>query len=604
MLRYLLGNTTVPYLEYSIMYCRDRLELCSYGHMIYCNSVKATLASSLSFRYLALHRQVDLDESMALFQSNSEMEHADSLTLYENATLWANSARRCRHPSATLAYEKAMSLMQSSLAVGPTLEIQHRLAGKWGTPVALPLNCASHYIEMGNLEIAVEILERGRTLLWSQMRGLRTPIDQLRASGHAMLAEQFVAISEQLENIATSMQAPGIDTGARDSATLDDHPSHSSPDVFSQMIENVRVLERKRGEITNQIRLVPGFADFLKAVPFGTLQTAAACGPVIIINHCAFRPDILIILRDSAPVLIPTHMDFFTRAAELKQLLLETRTKFSLDSIDYERALCFVLQGLHNLVGRPVIEKLHELGIPEQSRVWWCPTSVFCSLPLHAAGPIESKGCIKQYFSDLYVSSYTPSLSALIESRKGIVANSEPPSLLIVGQPDPSLQGVKGEIKVIQRHAPSASRLIGAKATRASVIKHLPNHRLVHFACHGALVPKRPFETAFLLHGDERLTLLDIVRLQLSSAECAFLSVCHAAEWTDKDTADEALHLTAAMQYCGFRSVVGTLWAMADTDGRDLADHFMDLCLATSVRSGGCVLERDRRGRCGTLCRC
>ena len=43
---------------------------------------------------------------------------------------------------------------------------------------------------------------------------------------------------------------------------------------------------------------------------------------------------------------------------------------------------------------------------------------------------------------------------------------------------------------------------------------------------------------------------------------------------TDGSIADEALHLTAAMQYCGFRSVVGTMWAVADTDGRDLAKHF------------------------------
>ncbi|KAH9956713.1 hypothetical protein BC827DRAFT_1229686, partial [Russula dissimulans] len=52
---------------------------------------------------------------------------------------------------------------------------------------AVPFDCASYYIEMGELESAVEILERGRTLLWSQMRGLRTPI------------EQFVAVSEELE---------------------------------------------------------------------------------------------------------------------------------------------------------------------------------------------------------------------------------------------------------------------------------------------------------------------------------------------------------------------------------------------------------------------
>jgi CHAT domain-containing protein len=275
---------------------------------------------------------------------------------------------------------------------------------------------------------------------------------------------------------------------------------------------------------------------------------------------------------------------------------VETRTKYPLESMHYDDALRFVLQELYKLVGRPVIGKLRELGIPEQSRVWWCPTSVFCSLPLHAMGPIESEDCEKHYFSDLYVSSYTPSLSALIESRKGIVANSGPPSLLIVGQTDPSLQGVRGEIKVIQRHAPSASSLIGAKATRARVIKHLPKHQMVHFACHGRLEPEKPFETGFVLHGDERLTLLDIVRLQLSTAECAFLSVCHAAEWTDAYTPDEALHLTAAMQYCGFRSVVGTLWAMADMDGRDLAGQFYGIMFGEDAEERGMGIgERSAR---------
>jgi len=77
-----------------------------------------------------------------------------------------------------------------------------------GPHSAVPLECASYYIEMGSLERAVESLERGRALLWSEMRGLRTPIDQLRASGHSTLAEQFVALSEALENVTTSAQAP------------------------------------------------------------------------------------------------------------------------------------------------------------------------------------------------------------------------------------------------------------------------------------------------------------------------------------------------------------------------------------------------------------
>jgi len=82
------------------------------------------------------------------------------------------------------------------------------------------------------------------------------------------------------------------------------------------------------------------------------------------------------------------------------------------------------------------------------------------------------------------------------------------------------------------------------------------------------------FESSFKLHGGERLLLLDIVRSQLPDAEFAFLSACHTAELTKESISDEVLHLAAAMQFCGFRSVVGTMWAMADTDGQGLARDF------------------------------
>jgi hypothetical protein len=58
--------------------------------------------------------------------------------------------------------------------------------------------------------------------------------------------------------------------------------------------------------------------------------------------------------------------------------------------------------------------------------------------------------------------------------------------------------------------------------------------------------------------------------------------------------ADEALHLTAAMQYCGFRSVVGTMWEMADTDGRDLAKSFYE-SLFSSQETGVPYYERSAR---------
>ena len=116
--------------------------------------------------------------------------------------------------------------------------------------------------------------------------------------------------------------------------------------------------------------------------------------------------------------------------------------------------------------------------------------------------------------------------------------------------------------------------LISKKATPSAVIRRLRDHRFAHFSCHGILEAGKPFDASFKLHQGQRLTLLEIVRSQLPSAEFAFLSACHTAELTEESIADEGLHLSAAVQYSGFRSVVGTMWAMADVDGQVLAKHF------------------------------
>jgi CHAT domain-containing protein len=52
------------------------------------------------------------------------------------------------------------------------------------------------------------------------------------------------------------------------------------------------------------------------------------------------------------------------------------------------------------------------------------------------------------------------------------------------------------------------------------------------------------------------------------------LSACHSAAIDIDNTPDEAIHLAAALQFCGFRSVVGTLWGMVDIDGPDIAEDF------------------------------
>jgi len=143
---------------------------------------------------------------------------------------------------------------------------------------------------------------------------------------------------------------------------------------------------------------------------------------------------------------------------------------------------------------------------------------------------------------------------------------------------------VGGEIQVVQALDTEVTSLISEAATPAAVIDGFHQHRFVHFACHGTLEAGKPFDAGFELYGEERLTLLEIVRSHLPTAEFAFLSACHTAEVTEGSIDDEGLHLAAAVQYCGFRSVVGTMWAMVDEDGRDLAKHFYKALFSNSIR--------------------
>jgi CHAT domain-containing protein len=80
---------------------------------------------------------------------------------------------------------------------------------------------------------------------------------------------------------------------------------------------------------------------------------------------------------------------------------------------------------------------------------------------------------------------------------------------------------------------------------------------ILHLACHG-IQASNALQSAFLL-SDKKLTIEHIMRLRLPHAVLAFLSACQTAKGSE-DQPDQAVHLAASMLFCGFRSVVGTMW--------------------------------------------
>jgi CHAT domain-containing protein len=217
---------------------------------------------------------------------------------------------------------------------------------------------------------------------------------------------------------------------------------------------------------------------------------------------------------------------------------------------------------------QPVTAVLRSTNVPLGSRIWWCPTTEFTSLPLHATGPY-AKG--SKNLPGLYVSSYTPTLGALLRSQQNMdSSNNEQPRLVAIGQAQPyqgkELPAVKDELAIVTHscalHSIPYTTLVDNEATVEQVMEKVTNHHWVHLACHGHPNEERPLSSSFAMH-DGPLELTHLLRADIKHPEFAFLSACHTASF-NRHTPDEVIHLAAGMQFAGFRSVIGTLWAVDD----------------------------------------
>ncbi|ETW76798.1 hypothetical protein HETIRDRAFT_174846 [Heterobasidion irregulare TC 32-1] len=544
-------------IDKAIEYYREALAICRAGSPLYIPCL-AGLSRALLARFRAIPREDDLNEAFYMFSTATESRFTDVGQQLLGAQSWVQSAREFQHSSLLSAYVQCLALLQRGLAISPSLELQWKSLTRNSSSLAV--DAASSAIDKGQLNVAVEMLEQGRALLWSRMKGYRQPVLELRAINPA-LADKFETVSNELEHLATSRLRLEDDVSGR-------VPRFTT--AWDDQWKKQRVLSDEWNEIVGRIRQIEGFSDFLQPVPFGRLKQAAAEGPVIIVNVSSYRSDALVLRDDTSdPTLVPLANSVFDEVGKLSEVLGQARRRGedTLAAVIHD-----VLCALWKLVAQPVVDQLQSLGVAERSRIWWCPTGKLCSLPLHAAHPLITG---ERGLPDLFVSSYTPTLSSLISARENIPAmRSKYPQLLTVGRADDSLRCVDAELDGIQELGDFVDTIVEKQATPDAVLDNLQTHPWAHFACHGHLDDEQPFKSSFKLYGGSRLTVMDILQSRLPNAEFAFLSACHSAAGDYVHTPDEVLHIAAAMQFCGFRGVVGTLWGMADDDGPVLSQEF------------------------------
>ncbi|KAF8436331.1 CHAT domain-containing protein, partial [Boletus edulis BED1] len=529
-------------LHNAIVLGQDAVDLSLPGHKDRSSSLKY-LASALYTRFIQLRQA---DDKKSLFSLYAQLVDAPQLvsstsTDLSAARAWIRVAQEFQHPSTLLAYETSLRLLIHHIAVLPSLP-QHLIILKDRT--------SSLAVDAGARAHAVELLEQGRSVFWSQLNRLRFPLDDVMASGPTgrLLADEFMRVASL---IRIALDSPGGDQHGR---------------LCHLNLEMQRIIIN--------IRELPGLSRFLLPSLFSELQRAASGGPVIIVNASQYSCDALVVLLDRDPVHIPLQI---TRAS-VRNLSEELHASTErAKKVDVTRELGSLLRNLWDQVVSPIVEFLLTT-LPLQSRIWWCPTADFSVLPLHAAGPYR-KG--ERNLSDRYISSYTPTLGALIRARRPAPSNTSGgrKRFVAIGQANAigqvELHSVGTELANIGHRIiglASFTQIEGPESCISRVAEELCRTEWVHLACHGLPNRTRPFESAFALR-DGHFTIERIMRCEPENPQFAYLSACHTTVG-DEDSPDEAIHLASAMQFAGFRSVIGTMWVVDDGETNKITSTF------------------------------
>ncbi|KAG8957703.1 hypothetical protein FRC03_009891 [Tulasnella sp. 419] len=587
-------------LEEAIQLQREGLVLHPLGHSERPKSLN-NLANCLNFRYHEYHRDQDLEEAIQLIQESLRLypPYHPSLTtawvhlaslyaqnrdvlkskhdvetfseLFRKATihpsaslkerLWA-SWRWTKHETGTQklwAYHRCLELANQYLLIRPFIAARHQLL--WSVPDNIASDAAAYAISIGDFRKAVEFLEQGRTLLWSQIGHFHTPLDALQIADPS-LAMEFKDLSQKLEASALT------------STTTEQNQA------LEQEAPRYRQLMQRWKSTIDKIHRLPGFGNFLEVPRYDKLQDAAQNGPVVILNVSDIGSKAIIVQKTNDPIIVdlpdatPSYVQRLCSGfREAVSTLRDDASSPNQGKSSRGRILSILRSLWEDIVG-PVAIKLNKIQVPPGSRIWWCPTTELAMLPLHAAGPYRKQ---QVNMVDCYISSYTPTLIALVNSSRSRTtmpsSSSCPhlPNILTIateqasGQKD--IPWVKPELAHMWEAIPSGCMdiLLDEEGTRRAAMAGLKTHRWIHFASHGSQSLSAPFESCFHLY-DEPLTLLDIVEARLPDAQFAYLSACHSASG-DVRNPDEFIHLAAALQFSGFRSVIGTMYAMADVDG-------------------------------------
>jgi len=218
----------------------------------------------------------NLTQAISAFSQSAQSPSGPPSVRFTAARQWASLCFLIKSSEALDAYSVIANLLPRIAWLGGTVE--QRYISCMGNVMADAVQTAIHFRK---LNLALEWMEQGRSIVWGQMLQLRTPLDELHKS-HPDEAASLGKISRALDSAAIS------------------NSDHFDP--LAEVAEAHRRLAKEYGRTLVCIRDLPGFSEFLLPEKSASLCGAATSGPVITVNVHEARCDALIVLPHSSQV--------------------------------------------------------------------------------------------------------------------------------------------------------------------------------------------------------------------------------------------------------------------------------------------------------------
>jgi tetratricopeptide (TPR) repeat protein len=380
---------------------------------------------------------------------------------------------------------------------------------------------------------AIKLLDHAHGLVWAQALHQRDP--QMEGAPPGLAAE----LADHLRAIAAPMPTP------LDGSHQDDRHKR-----------NTRIQA-----ILRAIRATPGSERFMLGNTYATLREAARAHPVIVL--VAGRGHAFALIMSSAAQDQPHALRLEITSDELSALRGSaeqaglrsradmrdcesgTRIRYQKTETDDNHKPHRVLREIWRKIIQPVLRYLQlevrtsarcdlsQLTHMKQKatgrlrpRIHWCANGDFVFLPLHAAGIYSGPQANRECCSDYIVSSYTPTVSALLRAQaQAPSVRSADVNMLLVGEDCANnsalskLWNVRKELTSVQsiataKHFGHTVETIAREATVERVTERIKSASFVHLACHGLQHRTNALESGFYL-SDDKLTISKLMELQL-----------------------------------------------------------------------------------------